>query len=123
VEGSVIGLTTGFTDGLKVGSVEGEDEKALIGLTEGFDDGLDEGWNDGVPIGTGTIALCVGLLVGSAVGLEGADDTIVADGGATVGEGLTGAFVWSAGGLVSMETGAIGPSGEVDGMSLGESLG
>ena len=93
IDAGSIGLNVGAAVNGDVGSMDGECEAA--GIADG-------------------------LTIGSVVG---ADVTTVAAGGAIVGEGLTGALVRIAGGLVSMVTGGIGPLGALDGTSLGELLG
>jgi hypothetical protein len=127
-----VGLADGFQDGLNVGRTEGVSDgtSAICGFSVGFTDGSVMVLNVGldVVIEVGSVdgeCDAVGCAdgeksIGSVVGV---DDTIVEDGGATVGEVWTGALVSKAGGLVSIDTGGIGPLGALDGTSLGESLG
>lgn len=107
-----MGSLIGIADGLVVGVVDGTTIGLTVGPVDGLKDGLDVGWDDGVDV--------IGREIGST---EGTDDTIVAAGGAVVGVGLTGTRVRTTGGLVSIDTGGIGPLGALDGTSLGVSLG
>lgn len=111
-----MGLLTCIADGLVVGAVDGTTIGLTVGPVDGLKDGLDVGWDDGAADGVEVI----GRAIGST---EGTDDTIVAAGGAAVGVVLTGTGVSTTGGLVSIDTGGIGPLGALDGTSLGVSLG